>query len=193
LVSTGEPLSRRSHVTVADDPETVTAVTLAEVSDACGLLAWPARTEEYFEPFWSRLSLVAVGVLALKNATQLTATVFASPVRLAGTPEGVPDAVPDEEADAEAAGAEVAGAEVAGADVAAAEVAAGADVDELELLLQAVAVSARHATAAVDTATDCHLDRRISILTQASPSWLVAGLQSTENLVLFLETVYFLL
>jgi hypothetical protein len=105
----------------------------------------------------------------LKNVTQLTATVFASPVRLAGTPEGVPAAEPD--VLAEAAGAVVAGAEVAGADVvAAAELLAGADDELDELLLQAEAVSARHATAAADTATDCHLDRRISIGTQASPS-----------------------
>jgi hypothetical protein len=107
----------------------------------------------------------------LKNVTQLTATVFASPVRLAGTPVTVPVDEPVALADAEAAGAVVAGAEVAGADVvAAAELVAGADVDELELLLQAAAVSVRHATAAADAATDCHLDRRISIWTQASPS-----------------------
>jgi hypothetical protein len=109
----------------------------------------------------------------LKNVTQLTATVFASPVRLAGTPAGVPaDELPvAEAAGAVVAGAVVAGAVVAGAEVvAAAELVAGADVELDELLLQAEAVSARHATAAADTATDCHLDRRISIRTQASPS-----------------------
>jgi hypothetical protein len=98
----------------------------------------------------------------LKNVTQFTATAFAAPVRLAGTPEGVPAGA--EVAGAEVAGAEVAGAEVAGADVVAAAEVAGADEDELdELLLQAATVSVRHATAAADAATDCHLDRRISI------------------------------
>ena len=105
----------------------------------------------------------------MKNVTQLMAAAFASPVRLAGTPAGVPAAEPD--VDAEAAGAVVAGAEVAGADVvAAAELVAGADDELDELLLQAVAVSARHATAATDAAADCHLYRRISIGAQASPS-----------------------
>jgi hypothetical protein len=110
---------------------------------------------------------VAVGVCALKNATQFSATVFASPVRPAGTPEDDPPA--DELADAEAAGAEVAGADVAGA-----ELLAGADdaaaEDELdELLLQAAAVSVRQATPAAHATTDCHLDRRITIRKWSSP------------------------
>ena len=148
-------------MTVAVDPETVTAVTLAEVSDAWGLLACPASTAEYFEPFWSRLSLVAVGVFALKNATQFSATVSASPVRPAGTPEDEPAA--------ELADAEAAGAELAGADDAAAELLAGADEDELdELLLQAAAVSVRQATPAAHATTDCHLDRRMTIRKYAS-------------------------
>jgi len=93
----------------------------------------------------------------LKNATQFSATVSASPVRPAGTPEDEPAA--------ELADAEAAGAELAGADVAAAELLAGADdEDELdELLLQAAAVSVRQATPAAHATTDCHLDRRMTI------------------------------
>jgi len=97
--------------------------------------------------------LVASGVLGSKNAVQLSATVFAAPVK------ADPDVV--------AAGVVAAGAEVVAAAVVAAEVVAGgAEDDELELLH---AASATDATTAAHAASDRHLDPWIFIWKQASP------------------------
>jgi hypothetical protein len=46
-------------VTVAVDPDTVTAETVAEV---CCVAKPPDSAAVNFEPFWSRLALVAAGV-----------------------------------------------------------------------------------------------------------------------------------
>ena len=87
-------------MTLALEPATVTAVTCAEVSDPWLELAWPVRTAENFEPFSSRLTLVAIGVAGLKNVTQFVATVFASPVRPAGMFESALEAAADAEPEA---------------------------------------------------------------------------------------------
>ena len=92
-LSTGIPERSRFQVTLALEPLTVTAVTCAAVSFPWGELAWPARTAENFEPFSSKVTLVAVGVAGSKNVTQFVATVFASPVRPAGMFESELDAV----------------------------------------------------------------------------------------------------
>jgi hypothetical protein len=148
-VSTGEPLSSRSQVTVADFPETVTASTFADVSFAWALVACAASTgASVVEPSWSRPTFFAAGVLGSKNAVQLSAIVFSVPVK----------ADPDEVA----AGVVAAGVVAAGAVVAAAVVAAGAEVaaededEELELLH---AASTRDATTAAQAASVRHLDR----------------------------------
>ena len=155
------PLSSRFQVTLAAVLDvTDTAVTAADVFAPWGFEAWPAITDSNVEPFSRRDTLVAVGVLALKNVTQFVAIVLAVPVRLAGTPEDEPVDEPVEVAAGVVAAAEVV---AAGAE----DEAAGADVDELDELLHAAAVSARQATPAAAT-SDCHLERRIFIKKQAS-------------------------
>ena len=148
---TGLPLSSRFHVTVAVVAVMLeTAVTWAPVSEAWLFPASLAKTAENFELFCSRDALVVADDDPLKNSTQFVAIVFAVPVRLAGTPEGVPPAAADVEV---AAGAEVVAA--------GAEVAAGADEDDEdeldELLLHAAAVSVRQATPAAQAITVRHL------------------------------------
>ncbi|HEY6787544.1 MAG TPA: hypothetical protein VI365_09550 [Trebonia sp.] len=105
----------------------VTEFTLAAMPAASGLLENEAIAEERAEPFCSRESRLAVGVDELKNASQLVVISAAAP-ELVPVPETVAEAV----ALAEALAA-----------VVAADVAVGGVVDgEVELLEQAVAVSA---------------------------------------------------
>ncbi|HTR90688.1 MAG TPA: hypothetical protein VMI73_03000 [Trebonia sp.] len=113
-------------MTVALDPATVTAVTCAEVSFPWAEVAWPARTAEKLEPFSSRLTLFAVGVVASKNVTQFVATVFAAPVRFAGMFESEPEAAADGDAEVLAAEAEALGDE-------AEDVGEAGGVEEVEL------------------------------------------------------------
>jgi len=128
-------------VTLAVEPVTVTAVTCAEVSFPWVELAWPVRTAENFEPFCSRLSLVAVGVAGLKNVTQFVATVSASPVRPAGMFES--------ELEAAAEGEAVALTDVAGALAdEAADVGEAGGAEDVELDPELHAASARQLTVA---------------------------------------------
>lgn len=165
------PLSRRFQVTVAVEDATETAVTWAAVCDAAGDLSSACSAEANVEPFSSRLSLVAAGVVALKKVTQFVAIVFAVPVRLAGTPDEEAadelDDVAGAEAEAEAAEvvAVVAGAEVAGA-------------DELELP-PLHAASARLAAAAAMRSDP--LLNRVFIERRPPEGGLSGGLQRMEN------------
>jgi hypothetical protein len=101
---------------------TVTEMTFAEVWAAVLDLAWALIAAASCGPFSSSATRRAAGSFGSKNAVQFAAIVFCVAVCAAGLLAGV-----------------LAGAELAGAELAA--VVAGAELDELELLLQAASTA----------------------------------------------------